>query len=46
MFRIANQRSNNLMEMEARVLLMTVTGTGPKPERKFETAEAGVATGF
>ena len=36
MFRIANQRSNNLMEMEARVLLMTVAGTAAKPERKFE----------
>src|SRR3954451_4291352 len=36
MFRIANQRSNNLMEMEARVLLMTVAGTSTKPERKFE----------
>jgi len=36
MFRIANQRSNNLMEMEARVMLMTVAGTPEKPERKFE----------
>ncbi len=36
MFRIANQRSNNLMEMEARVLLMTVGGPPEKPERKFE----------
>ena len=36
MFRIANQRSNNLMEMEARVMLMTVSGTTGKPERKFE----------
>jgi inward rectifier potassium channel len=36
MFRIANQRSNNLMELEARVMLMTVAGTPQKPERKFE----------
>ena len=36
MFRIANQRTNNLMEMEARVMLMTVSGTKDKPERKFE----------
>jgi inward rectifier potassium channel len=36
MFRVANQRSNNLMEMEAQVLLMTVTGPASKPERKFE----------
>jgi inward rectifier potassium channel len=36
MFRVANQRTNNLMEMEAQVMLMTVTGTTDKPERKFE----------
>jgi inward rectifier potassium channel len=36
MFRIANQRSNNLMEMQAQVMLMTVAGTSQKPERKFE----------
>jgi inward rectifier potassium channel len=36
MFRIANQRSNSLMEMEAQVLLMTVGGSPEKPERKFE----------
>ncbi len=36
MFRIANQRSNNLMELEARILLMTVCGPPEKPERKFE----------
>ncbi len=35
MFRVANQRSNNLMEMEARVMLMSVAGTSDKPERKF-----------
>ncbi|HVW11917.1 MAG TPA: ion channel [Bryobacteraceae bacterium] len=36
MLRIANQRSNDLMEMEAQVLLMTVGGSPDKPERKFE----------
>jgi inward rectifier potassium channel len=36
MFRIANQRSNSLMEMEAQVLLMTVGGPPGKPQRKFE----------
>jgi inward rectifier potassium channel len=36
MFRVANQRSNNLMEIEAQVMLMTVAGTAAKPERKFE----------
>jgi inward rectifier potassium channel len=37
MFRIANQRSNNLMEMEAQVLLMTVGGGSLEvPERKFQ----------
>jgi inward rectifier potassium channel len=36
MFRIANQRSNNLIELEAQVMLMTVAGTAEKSERKFE----------
>ena len=36
MFRVANQRSNNLMEVQAQVLLMTIGGTPQKPERKFE----------
>lgn len=36
MFRIANERSNNLMELEARVLLMQVVGTEGKLERKFD----------
>jgi len=36
MFRVANQRSNNLMELEARVMLMTLSGPPEKPERKFE----------
>lgn len=36
MFRIANERSNNLMELEAQVLLMQVVGVnGGVPERKF-----------
>lgn len=38
MFRIANERSNNLMELEAKVMLMQVTGiNGAVPERKFES---------
>jgi inward rectifier potassium channel len=36
MCRVANQRPNNLMEVEAQVMLMTVAGTAAKPERKFE----------
>lgn len=36
MFRIANERSNNLMELEARVMLMQVTGEPGKLERKFD----------
>jgi inward rectifier potassium channel len=37
MFRIANERSNNLMELKARVLLMTVVGMERgTPERKFD----------
>jgi len=36
MFRIANERSNNLMEMEARVMLMQVVGMEGKLERKFD----------
>ncbi len=36
MFRIANRRTNNLMEIQAQVMLMTVSGTVEKPERKFE----------
>jgi len=35
MFRVANQRTNNLMELQAQVMLMTVEGTAEKPERKF-----------
>ncbi|MEP6715361.1 MAG: ion channel [Terriglobia bacterium] len=36
MFRIANERSNSLMELEASVMLMTVTRTGAAAERKFD----------
>jgi inward rectifier potassium channel len=36
MFRIANERSNNLMELEANVTLMTVVAASGTPERKFE----------
>jgi inward rectifier potassium channel len=37
MFRIANERSNNLMELEARVMMMSVVGIqGGSPERKFD----------
>jgi inward rectifier potassium channel len=34
-FRIANRRSNNLMELEARVLMMTVERTDGGPMRKY-----------
>jgi inward rectifier potassium channel len=36
MFRIANERSNNLMELNAQVTLMTVVKVGITPERKFD----------
>jgi inward rectifier potassium channel len=36
MFRIANERSNNLMELEAKVMLMTVIQVSETPERKFD----------
>lgn len=36
MFRAANERPYNLMEMEARVLLMTVDSSRSVPERKFD----------
>jgi inward rectifier potassium channel len=36
MFRIANERSNNLMELEARVMLMQVVTVDGKQERKFD----------
>jgi inward rectifier potassium channel len=34
-FRVANRRSNNLMDVEARVLLMTVERTREGPRRKY-----------
>ncbi len=34
-FRIANQRANTLMEIEAKMLLMTVSGTGDNHKRKY-----------
>jgi inward rectifier potassium channel len=38
MFRVANERSNNLMELKARVLLMSVVKIESKvPERKFDS---------
>jgi inward rectifier potassium channel len=36
MFRIANERSNNLMELDASVLLMRVINVSGTPERKFD----------
>jgi inward rectifier potassium channel len=36
MFRIANERSNNLMELDASVLLMRVINVAGTPERKFD----------
>ncbi len=36
-FRIANRRTNTLMEIEAKVLLMTVSGTGDNHKRKYYT---------
>ena len=34
-FRIVNRRSNNLIEVEARVMLMIVDFSGNRPERRF-----------
>ncbi len=34
-FRIVNRRSNNLIEVEARVMLMMVDFSGNRPERRF-----------
>lgn len=36
MFRLANQRSNSLMEIQARVMLMQVVRPAGTPERKYE----------
>ena len=38
-FRVANRRSNNLMELEARVLMMTVEITDGAPHRKYAPLE-------
>lgn len=35
-FRVVNRRSNNLIDVEARLLLMTVQGENGKPIRKFD----------
>ncbi len=34
-FRLVNRRSNNLIQLEARVLLMTVEGEGPQRKRAY-----------
>lgn len=34
-FRIVNRRSNNLIDVEARVMLMTIDFSGTRPERRF-----------
>lgn len=39
MFRVANRRSTTLMEVEARLLLMTVVMQGGKPTRKYDLLE-------
>lgn len=38
-FRVANRRSNNLMEIDARVLLMTVEPSGDGPLRRYKPLE-------
>jgi inward rectifier potassium channel len=38
-FRVANRRSNNLMEIEAQVLLMTVEPSERGPVRKYKTLQ-------
>jgi inward rectifier potassium channel len=38
-FRVVNRRSNNLIDVEARLLLMTVQGQDGKPQRKFDQLE-------
>ena len=35
-FRVVNRRANNLIEAEARVMLMTVEIDGGKPKRKYQ----------
>jgi inward rectifier potassium channel len=34
-FRVVNRRANSLMELEARVMLMTVEGAGSQPKRTY-----------
>lgn len=38
-FRVVNRRSNNLIDVESRLLLMTVQGENGKPQRKFDQLE-------
>jgi inward rectifier potassium channel len=38
-FRVVNRRSNNLIDVDARLLLMTVQGENGKPHRKFDMLE-------
>ena len=38
-FRIVNKRPNNLMELEAKVLLMTVEGAAGRPTRRYQTLQ-------
>jgi inward rectifier potassium channel len=38
-FRVVNRRSNNLVDVEARLLLMTVQGESGRPLRKFDQLE-------
>jgi inward rectifier potassium channel len=42
MLRVANRRSSTLMEVEARMLLMTVVMQGGKPTRKYDVLELEV----
>jgi inward rectifier potassium channel len=42
MFRVANRRSTTLMEVEARLLLMTVIMQGGKPTRKYDLLDLDV----
>jgi len=42
MFRVANRRSTTLMEVEARLLFMTVVMQGDKPTRKYDVLELEV----
>jgi len=44
MFRVANRRQSTLMEVEARLLLMTVVGTGRNRTRKYDVLDLEVPT--